>query len=290
VSGRLHHTGISGFPVLRGLGASLKMAVNREGLEQVYRIYNSRKWVHPDPLEVLYDYRDPLDREVVGIIAASLAYGRVLQILKSVRFVLEKMGTSPREFLASQEERDLLEAFRGFKHRFTTAQDLVTLLVGIRHAVKRFGSLEACFRCGYRDGHDTVLPALSRFVSELSYVSKTGCNSLVPRPEKGSACKRLHLYLRWMVRRDRVDLGVWDAIPPRKLVVPLDTHMHRMGVHLNFTRRSAADLRTVVEITKGFQTICPEDPVRYDFALTRIGMRGETIGDALSAEAFQTEG
>jgi uncharacterized protein (TIGR02757 family) len=265
------------------------MAVSREGLDQIYRRYNSRRWVHPDPLEFLYGYRDPLDREIVGLVASSLAYGRVLQILKSVRFVLEKMGTSPREFLVSQKEDDLLEAFRGFKHRFTTDQALVTLLLGIRLVINRFGSLHACFRCGYQDGHDTVLPALSHFVRELSHRCKGNGNFLLPLPEKGSACKRLHLYLRWMVRRDRVDPGVWDSIPAHKLVVPLDTHMHRMGMHLNFTRRCAADRRTAVEITEGFQSICPEDPVRYDFALTRIGMRGGTIGDALSANSLQTE-
>ncbi len=251
------------------------MTVSRERLDQIYRTYNSRRWVHPDPLEFLYGYRDPLDREIVGLVASSLAYGRVLQILKSVRFVLEKMGTSPRDFLASQEEGDLLEAFRGFKHRFTTAEELVALLLGIRRVTNRFGSLHACFRCGYQDGHDTVLPALSLFVSELSQMCKGGGNSLLPRPEKGSACKRLHLYLRWMIRRDRVDPGVWKSIPAHKLIVPLDTHMYRMGVHMKLTRRSAADLCTAVEVTKGFQTICPEDPVRYDFALTRMGMRGQ---------------
>lgn len=289
MSGRLHHTGIGGFPVLAGLRALFRMAVSREGFDQIYRTYNSRRWVHPDPLEFLYGYRNPWDREIVGMIASSLAYGRVLQILKSVRYVLEKMGTSPREFLTSQEEGDLLVVFRGFKHRFTTAEELVTLLIGIRRVVNRFGSLYACFRCGYQDEHDTVLPALSHFVRELSQGCKGDGNSLLPLPEKGSACKRLHLYLRWMVRRDRVDPGIWESIPPNKLVVPLDTHMHRMGMHLNFTRRCGADLRTAVEITRGFQTICPEDPVRYDFALTRIGMRGGTIRDALSANALQTE-
>jgi uncharacterized protein (TIGR02757 family) len=265
------------------------MTVSREGLDQIYRTYNSRKWVHPDPIEFLYGYQDPLDREIVGLVAACLAYGRVLQILKSVRFVLEKMGNSPRDFLNSQKGVDLSEVFQDFKHRFTTAEHLVALLMGIRRAVKRFGSLHACFQCGYQERDDTVLPALSNFVRELSHLCKGDGNSLLPVPEKGSACKRFHLYLRWMVRRDRVDPGGWESIPAHKLLVPLDTHMHRMGVQLNFTRRCAADLCTAVEVTKGFRTICPEDPVRYDFALTRIGMRGVTIGDALSASAFHTE-
>jgi len=253
----------------------LKTAVSRERLEQIYRTYNSRRWVHPDPLEFLYDYRDPLDREIVGLIASSLAYGRVLQILKSVRCVLEKMGRSPRDFLSSHAEGDLGEAFRGFKHRFTTAEELVALLLGIRRVIHRFGSLEDCFRYGYREEHETVVPALSSFVSELSQEWRVECNSLLPQPEKGSACKRLHLYLRWMIRRDRVDPGVWKSMPVHKLIVPLDTHMHRMGLHFDLTRRSGADLCTAVEVTKGFQTVCPEDPVRYDFALTRIGMRGQ---------------
>ena len=106
---------------------------------------------------------------------------------------------------------------------------------------------------------------------------------LLPSPSAGSACKRLNLFLRWMVRQDNVDPGGWDSVSPAKLIIPLDTHMHRIGRRLGLTPRRQADLRTAIEITEGFRGICPSDPVRYDFALTRLGIRrDEGVEDFLS--------
>ncbi len=95
---------------------------------------------------------------------------------------------------------------------------------------------------------------------------------LLPSPGKGSACKRLNLFLRWMVRSDDVDPGGWSGVDAGKLIVPLDTHMHRMGLEVGLTRRKQADMQAALEVTRAFRTIAPEDPVRYDFALTRLGI------------------
>ncbi|MBW2545477.1 MAG: TIGR02757 family protein, partial [Deltaproteobacteria bacterium] len=103
----------------------------------------------------------------------------------------------------------------------------------------------------------------------------------VPLPAKGSACKRLNLFLRWMVRRDDVDPGGWDDIPPSKLVIPLDTHMHRICLAFGFTKRKQADMKTALEITDSFRAIVPDDPVRYDFALTRLGIRKDAAPASL---------
>ena len=119
-----------------------------------------------------------------------------------------------------------------------------------------------------------MLPALSAFADALIAAADGGCPSLVPHPAKGSACKRLHLYLRWMVRRDAVDPGGWNGVPTAKLIVPLDTHMHRIGLGLGLTARRQADMRTALEVTRGFARHAPHDPVRYDFALTRLPILG----------------
>ncbi|HDZ90239.1 MAG: TIGR02757 family protein [Deltaproteobacteria bacterium] len=242
-------------------------------LDNLYHRYNGRQWVHPDPLEYLYDYPDINDREVTGVVASSLAYGRVGQILKSVATVLQELGPSPAAFLESSSERSLIRAFQGFKHRFSTGREMALLLIGVRDLVREYGSLGSCFREMCNEDDETVLPWLSLFVDRLTRPFKGRGNSLIPLPEKGSACKRLNLFLRWMIREDRVDPGGWRGISPSKLIVPLDTHMHRISRLLNLTRRKNADMRTALEITRALRRIYPEDPIRYDFALTRLGIR-----------------
>jgi len=253
--------------------------LNRERLDELYARYSRRKFVHPDPLEFLYDYTDARDREIVGFVASSLAYGRVAQILKSVSSVFERMP-SPSIFLKHASLKSLLNTFKGFKHRFTTEEEIAVMLFGIKQVINRYGSLHACFTACMSDDDDTILPALSAFVKELIAESDRRRNSLLPLPTRGSACKRLHLFLRWMVRKDEVDPGGWDNVPKSRLIVPLDTHMHRIGLALGLTQRKQADMRTAVEITTAFRTISPDDPVKYDFALTRLGIRDDTDMDA----------
>jgi len=246
--------------------------INKAALEGLYGRYNRREFVHPDPLEVLYDYDHLADREIAALVASSLAYGRVGQILASVSLVLGRMG-APSLFLERATADSLRGTFADFKHRFTTGEDLSAMLWGVRGIIRRYGSVQGCFLAGLRDDHDTVLAALSSFVAELRSAGRAKCGRLLPSPAKGSACKRLNLFLRWMVRRDAVDPGGWNGVSPSRLIVPLDVHMHRICRALRLTRRRQADMRTAMEITSAFRDIVPDDPVRYDFALTRLGIR-----------------
>ena len=152
---------------------------------------------------------------------------------------------------------------------------MAALLAGAGRLIRRHGSLGACFAAGAAPDDQTVLPALRAFAAELDAAAGGGCGHLLPDPRRQSACKRLNLMLRWLVRRDRVDPGGWDAVSASSLIVPLDTHIHRIGLGLGATRRRSAGMRTALEITAAFRGIAPEDPVRYDFALTRLGIRGE---------------
>lgn len=247
----------------------------RNTLEDLYRQYNRRELVHPDPLEFVYEYHDPADREIVALIAASLAYGRVAQILRSVRQVLDLMGRQPRRFLERARTRQLQDALAPFKHRWTTGQEVADLLGGMQRVIRQHGSLQGAFAASLEPEHESVHPALEGFVEQLRADSALKRNSLLPCVQAGGACKRMHLFLRWMVRQDDVDPGCWQEVPQSELIVPLDTHMHRLGLVLGMTHRQQADLRTAMEITSGFKAICPEDPARYDFALTRFGIRPE---------------
>ncbi len=239
-------------------------------LEKLYGKYTHREYVHPDPLEFLYDYPDIEDREIVGFIASALAYGRVNQILKSVRFVLDQLGESPYETLVEGSGRAFVPKLRDFKHRFATGKEMVNMFKGIRRVVRKYGSLNACFLKGLSKTDENIIPALESFAHELG----GGESHLIPCAGRGSACKRLNLFLRWMVREDVVDPGGWEGVLPSKLLIPLDTHMYKFGKALGFTERKTANLTTALEITKEFKALCPDDPVRYDFCLTRVGING----------------
>lgn len=254
----------------------MSMRFTKAVLEKIYEKYNRREFVHPDPLEFLYLYDDQRDREIVALIASSLAYGRVKQILRSVSQVLDSIG-APAEFVSSASEADTKKLFGKFKHRFTTGAEVAALLSGIGRIIDGRGSLQDCFASFASLKDENVVPALNSFASELLRASNGKCETLIPDPQRGSACKRLNLFLRWMVRADDVDPGGWNRISPAKLVVPLDTHMHRIAYTHRLTDRKAADLKTALEITRAFAKFSPVDPVRYDFALTRPGIQGKSF-------------
>ena len=181
--------------------------MDREHLDALYVKYNRREHVSPDPLQFLYDYPDVREREVVALIASSLAFGRVTQIVRSVGIVLRRLGPSPRVFLEAAAPESIRTMFGDFIHRFVTGADLAEMLLAVKRVIRRYGSLYACFLSGVNADDETVLPALAAFVRELSAETDGRRNYLLPAPERGSACKRLNLFLRWMVRKDDVDPG-----------------------------------------------------------------------------------
>lgn len=245
----------------------------RETLEDLYERYNERAFVIPDPLSYLYDYSDPADREIAGLIASTLAFGTVKQIGRSIEAALTPMGSSPAAYLEGSTAQEIRNDFSRFKHRWITGDDLSFMLFGVKRVRAEYGSLEACFREGFDDTHHDIIPALELFVDALTRDAIFSCSGMIPSPCKKSPCKRANLFLRWMIRSDSVDPGGWSGIPSSKLVVPLDTHMHRIGLALGFTERRRPDMKAAREITDVFREIAPHDPVKYDFALTRLGIR-----------------
>ena len=244
-------------------------------LEKTYKEFNKPEFIHPDPLEFVWRYKKSRDREIAGLIAACLAYGKVTQILASVQKVLGPMGGSPGAWLTSADRTKLRNTFAAFRHRFTGGGEMCIFLLNIKHALEKYGSLEKLFLIGYDPGEPTVETALYKFVNAFNSL---GCApSLTPCPEHKSSFKRVNLYLRWMVRNDAVDPGVWSGIPPAKLIIPLDTHMRQVSIGMGITKRKDTSMRTAAEITSFFRTIAPRDPVKYDFALTRAGIRGNNV-------------
>lgn len=242
--------------------------------EKIYEEYNKREYVHPDPLEFLYGYESLLDREIAGFIASSLAYGRVQQILKSVSRILEPMGASPFNYVMNAQMEDLKSIYGGFKHRFTTGDEICHLLIGIRGLLEEFGSIENCL-CYNMDETGNIISSLNSVVSCIANKSGLDRSSLLSRPILGSACKRHFLFLKWMTRKDEVDPGGWEKIRPEQLIMPVDTHIYSIAISFGMTERKQADLKAAIEITEAFKKIVPYDPTRYDFVLTRFGIRSE---------------
>ena len=249
---------------------SMNVEKLRAFLEGLYYVYARRELIYPDPLYYLYKYDDLRDREVVGLVASSLAYGRVAQIMKSVENVLSCLGRKPYKFLMNNNKFDIVPD--NFKHRFTTGYDMNNFLANISGVIREYESVEA-FMGECLKGSDDKFSALDKFSERLSLNKKTGSFSLITAPKDGSACKRLFLFLRWLVRHDDVDPGGWSVMKPSELIVPLDTHMHHISLMLGLTTRKGADLASSRQITHSFSLISPNDPIRFDFSLTRFGIR-----------------
>lgn len=261
-----------------------RKALLKERLEDLYLRYRS-EYLHTDPILLVHQYGSAGDQEVAGLIASCLAYGNVKQIQRSVRKVLDALGDEPSRTARNAAPAELSGALAGFKHRFNTDEDIACLLYFIQQAVDKHGSIGAFFESGYREDEDNLGPALERFVGKLLSLDcapfykrgvlpeDAGVRFLLPSPKKGGACKRLNLYLRWMVRRDDgVDFGLWQNVSPAKLIIPLDTHVARLSRYLGLTSLSTAGWPMALEVTQSLRELDPEDPVKYDFALCRQGI------------------
>ncbi|MHB8765045.1 MAG: TIGR02757 family protein [Deferrisomatales bacterium] len=255
----------------------------RAFLEDLYARHHRPENLHPDPLVFARGFADPGDGELAGLVAAGLAYGQVAQIMATLGGVFQSLGPRPRATLTAWSAADLRDAFRGFRYRFHRGPDLALFLHLVRQALERYGSLGELFRAS--DPGGPVGPALAAF-SEGLFAGDARpllptrevppghpARNLLPSPARGGAAKRLCLFLRWMVRSDALDPGYWHGrVDPARLVVPLDTHVARVGRELGFTARQAADWKTAGEITAALRRYDPADPVRYDFSLFRFGM------------------
>lgn len=267
----------------------------RDRFEALYRTFDHVD-AASDPVHIVRRYRSPADREIAGFCASALAFGRVASVLQSIEALLEVMGPHPAAFVRRFDPARHDARIEALGHRWIRGRDLAALLLVLRRMLHESGSIEAFFVEGDDPRTPDIGPALDRFCAraletDLRVVygrhapARPGVCFFFPRPAQGSACKRLNLFLRWMVRRDAIDLGVWTRVSPSRLVVPLDTHVIRLGRCLGLTRYRSPGWKMAAEITASLRTLDPEDPVRYDFSLCHVGMTnacgyGRAQGDA----------
>ena len=244
-----------------------------------YRAFD-RTTISPDPQEFPHRFKSPPDIEIAAFIASVFAYGSVTQILNTLEKVFEVMDNDPANFVLEYKLKKEGKLFKNLKHRFYTGEDIASLFTGLSKIYNVYGSLNYLFLLYYFEKAENIKGALSFFSRNLtSIVSKEGNRQsdgikfMFPDPLKGSACKRQNLFLRWMIRNDELDFGLWKEIPASKLIVPVDTHIAQISKYLKLTKRKNVSWQMAEEITNNLKKFDPNDPVKYDFALCHVGMR-----------------
>ena len=258
---------------------------NRQFAEHLDDLYKAFDHVTSatDPVHIVRRFTSPQDREIVGFCAAGLAFGRVASVLQSIESLLAVMGPHPARFVRDFDPARERDRLAPLVHRWIRGRDLMALLLILQRMLRESGSIEAFFLEGDDPSQPHVGTALDSFSTRALATDlreaygrrvpkQRGVTYFFPRPSAGSACTRLNLFLRWMVRRDEIDLGVWTRLSPARLIVPLDTHVIRLGRCLQLTRYASPGWRMASEITASLRNVDALDPVRYDFALCHVGM------------------
>lgn len=256
------------------------MQLSKEYLEELVKKYETSDFIKNDPVQFPHLFDKQEDIEVSGLIASCFAYGSRPKIIETLKYIFKVTGNSPAEFARNFNiDRDA-ELFRGFIYRYNTEKDLVLLIHVIGQTLKKYGTLEKAFLKGYMPEEKNLKQSPANFVELLrGYLpcDETTCKGLfylIPSPAGGSACKRLNLFLKWMIRKPPVDLNLWKTIPTNKLIIPLDTHVARISKKFGLTSRSGNDWKTAEEITENLKKFDENDPVKYDFALFGFSATG----------------
>jgi uncharacterized protein (TIGR02757 family) len=269
-------------------------------LDKFYNEYNFKERITYDPIEFPHKYSNPDDIEIAGFIASCFAYGKVDLFKPVIEKILKPGGKHPagffKDFNLSKDKKHL----QGISYRFNKEDDVLCFVYMISHTLKEWGSLKNIFYHYYKLEQEDIKYALEKFANYCMNIDTSpvygrnikpnGLKQFFPSPESGSACKRLNLFLRWMVRNKDIDFGIWNKIPPSKLIIPLDTHIARISRCLGLTKRKSSDWKTAKEITESLKKLDPEDPLKYDFALCHQGIsklcRGREFKDTCSTCAL----
>jgi len=259
-----------------------RLSMLKYALERALARYRTESEVKNDPIYFVSQYDEPLDKEVVGFIASSFAFGNVRQFMPVIAKLLRRLSTKPAKTLLKANDSDYFEFAKGIDYRFAKEKQVGIFLMHVSRVLKRFGSLKQAFMVGYRKSH-MFIDGLFSLATELRRNEQGQMSDevkvFVPDPQKNSAMKRLCMFSRWMVRRDFPDFGLWQEVEPRELIVPLDTHVFRVMRFLGLLKGARSpSMKTAIQATAILRQISPDDPLRYDFALAHLGISKDCKG------------
>lgn len=251
------------------------LAQLKDFLEQLHDEYNREEFIEDDPISVPHRYTDRKDREIAGFLSATIAWGNRKSIVKNGHRMMLLMDDSPSDFVREATEREMAPLLK-FVHRTFNGADLCDFVHCLRSLEEKYGGIGAFFEQQYEQTKSLPV-VLARFRHEFfSTPHAARCEKHLSSIERGAACKRLFMYLRWMVRRDNrgVDFGEWTKIPMSALYLPLDVHVGEVGRELGLLSRRQNDWKAVEELTENLRLFNPDDPARYDFSLFGVGVAG----------------
>ncbi|MCP5062852.1 MAG: TIGR02757 family protein [Ignavibacteriae bacterium] len=247
-------------------------------LEYHYKKFDTSQ-IYPDPLIFPHRFSTPSDIEISAFVSSIFAYGNVKQIINSLEKIHKLIGNSPTDFIENFYPQNHKEFFNDFMHRFYTGEDVIELFMIIKYIIEKYESIKHLFLLYYFEHDENIKNSLSFFSKNLVDISNRigkgtdAVKFMFPDPFNGSACKRMNLFLRWMVRKDELDFGIWREISKDKLIIPVDTHIAKISTHLGLTKRKNVSWKMAEEITEILKQFDENDPIKYDFAICHLGMR-----------------
>ncbi len=247
-------------------------------LDNLVEKYESKSFIDSDPIKFLHKHKSKQDIEISGLISSSLAYGKREAFIEKLNYIHQLFGTNPYKFCLNLNQNLCKEHFKDFKYRFNTGSDICCLLEKLHKFYNENLSIDDFLKEKLNTQTNLAKKAITILSQELcnGNFSKSYCY-LFPNPEANSACKRLNLFFKWMVRKSPVDMGIWTSLSSKDLIIPLDVHVAKVSRALNFTKRKTNDWQTAEEITAKLREFDPNDPVKYDFALFDIGIEKLSI-------------
>lgn len=247
--------------------------ITKEEIDELVQTYETKEFFYDDPVGIPNRFSDKKDKEIAGFIASLVAYGRREVFLKKLAILFEIAQNEPLNFILNFEP----EVLGDFNYRFGKPDDFAQIFNIMRDLYEKEGGLEELFKYGYENqiNDNMFIPVTDYFYLKARDNSAQGFRFMLPDARKGSAMKRMCMYLRWMVRKGPVDFGLWDFMPASDLYIPLDTHVARISREMGLLTRNANDFKSVIELTENLKKFDANDPAKYDFALFGYGVNNK---------------
>ncbi len=247
--------------------------ITKTELDKLAANYETSDFIKDDPVRFPNRFKNKEDIELAGFIASLIAYGRRDVFIKKLEELFNIAQNEPLNFIKNFEP----ELLGRFNYRFGKSEDFAQIFSILKELYNKDGGLEELFKYGYKNrvAENMFIPVTDYFYSRSEKNTGQGFYFMIPNPRKGGAMKRMCMFLRWMVRKGPVDFGIWDFMPASDLLIPLDVHVARISREMGLLQRNANDFKTVIELTNNLKKFCPDDPIKYDFAMFGYGVNNK---------------